>query len=247
LPVTNTASAIKALLGGQETEEERQGIREALESGRITLASGDRAVAVGGSVEGAIITGDNNLVLSLDEASAEAVRQMFDNLLRASSSTAVNAKYLATLVGREPFTEALPQPLVQSGFDYVQINDASAAGRLSAVHVKLTPDPALAKGFGDDIQIFAHIEVYPTDQATRKRSSASMALMAARHQVGLEVMSPESFCVDGGAFWFCAGYRGLAYAAVTLSPGINAYLGVATGTLSALLGYTNKLAALATN
>jgi hypothetical protein len=74
-----------------------------------------------------------------------------------------------------------------------------------------------------------------------------VALMAARYQAGLEAMSPESFCVDGGAFWSCAGYRGLAYAEITLSPGVNAYLGVATGTLSALLGYTNKLAALATN
>ena len=167
--------------------------------------------------------------------------------LQNTFRTAVNAKYLATLVGKEPFAEALPRPLVQSGFDYVQINEASAAARLSAVHVKLAPDPALAKGFGDDIQIFAHIEVYPTDQAARKRSSASMAFMVARYQVGLEAMSPESFCVDGGAFWSCAGYRGLAYAEVTLSPGINAYHGVATGALSALLGYTNKLAALATN
>ena len=141
---------------------------------------------------------------------------------RNTFRTAVNAKYLASLVGKEPFTEALPRPLVQSGFGDVQINDASAGGRLSAVHVKLAPDPALARGFGDDIQIFAHIEVYPTDEDARKRGSASMALMAARYQVGLEQMSPDNFCLDGGAFWICAGHRGLAYAEVTLSPGINA-------------------------
>jgi hypothetical protein len=161
--------------------------------------------------------------------------------------TVVNAKYLASLVGKEPFTEVLPRPLVQSGFGDVQINDSSAAGRLSAVQVKLAPDPVLARGFGNEIQVFAHIEVYPTEESARKRSSASMALLAAQYQVGAEPMSPESFCVDGGAFWTCAGHRGLAYAEVTLSPGPNAYRGVATGTLSALLGYSNKIAALATN
>ena len=86
MAVISIHSAIRALLRGQETEEERREIREALESDQLTLVSGDRAVAVGGSVEGAIITGDNNLVLSLDTSEAIVVEEAFERLLRSGGS-----------------------------------------------------------------------------------------------------------------------------------------------------------------
>jgi hypothetical protein len=167
----------------------------------------------------------------------------------------VNTNYLAALVGKEQFTEQLPRPLVSSGFAEVLIGDASAARRLSAVQIKLAPNRAgvqKSKGgvfFGDDMQIFAHVEIYPTKQDASERSNASKDLLVKRYGTGLETMSADSFCVSGvsgSAFWTCAGYRGFAYAEVTLSPGANAYLGVATSVVGALLRYTDKMTALAT-
>jgi hypothetical protein len=171
-----------------------------------------------------------------------------------ASSARVNTKYLATLVGREAFTEALPKPLTWLGFDDVQIGDDSAARRIAAIRINLEPDPKLAQKlkFGDDIQIFAMIELYSTEKEARDRSGASMAEIAREYRLELEQMSPDSFCVSGGGAttagsWTCAGSRGYAYAETTLSPGINAYRGVATGVISALLNYTDKMTALATD
>jgi hypothetical protein len=56
MPGFDLRSAISAFIGGRETEADRRAIRQALEGGHIALASGERAVAVGGNVEGAIIT-----------------------------------------------------------------------------------------------------------------------------------------------------------------------------------------------
>jgi hypothetical protein len=81
MPGFDLRSAISAFMDGRETEADRRAIRHALEGGHIALASGERAVAVGGNVEGAIITGNNNLVLSLDKAEFKAVQLMFDNLI----------------------------------------------------------------------------------------------------------------------------------------------------------------------
>ena len=165
----------------------------------------------------------------------------------------INTRYLAALVGKEQFKEQLPSPLVSAGFTETLISDSSAARKLNAVQLKLAPNSRAAKKskgatqFGEDLQIYAHIEIYPTQQDTLDRSNAVKDLLTAQYETGLEPVSPESFCVSGAAFWTCAGYRGFAYAEVTLSPGINGYRGVATGVLGALLKYTDKMTALATN
>jgi hypothetical protein len=71
--------------------------------------------------------------------------------------------------------------------------------------------------------------------------------LAKEYDPGLGKMSGEGFCVLGNDFWVCGGYREFAYAEVTISPGINAFRGIATGTVSALLRYTDKMMALASN
>jgi len=166
-----------------------------------------------------------------------------------------NTSYLSTLIGKEPFSEQLPEPLVSTGFEYVQINDTSASRRLSAVQLRLSLDQKTARaldpenGFSD-LQTFAHIEVYKSKQDALERSKASRALLVARYPegVGLEPTTNKTFCINGDPdFWTCAGSRGFAYAEVTLSPGSNANLGIANGTLSAMLKYADKVTALATN
>ncbi len=166
-----------------------------------------------------------------------------------------NTSYLSTLIGKEPFSEQLPKPLVSSGFAYIQINDTSAVRRLNAVQLKLSLNPKAARaldpesGFSD-LQTFAHIEVYKSKQDALERSKASRALLVERYPngVGLEPATNETFCINGDPdFWTCAGSRGFAYAEVTLSPSSNANLGIATGTLSAMLKYADKMTILATN
>ncbi len=74
-------SALDDLLSGSASRGQRELLREAFEGGQIALATGERAVAVGGSVDGAaIVTGDENVVLSLDRAGADAVRQGLSSL-----------------------------------------------------------------------------------------------------------------------------------------------------------------------
>jgi hypothetical protein len=73
-------SAIGRLIGGTASDGERLLVREAFESGRIVLSTGERSVSVGGSFEGAIVTGDNSLVISLDRATAETIRNAFASL-----------------------------------------------------------------------------------------------------------------------------------------------------------------------
>lgn len=166
-----------------------------------------------------------------------------------------NAVYLSSLIGKESFSEDLPRPLMFSGFSYVQINDPSAAQRLNAVQIKLSINPKIARaidpesGFSD-LQTFAHIEVYKSKQDALERSKASRADLAERYPNGggSEPSSSETFCINGDPdFWTCAGSRGFAYAEITLSPGSNANLGIATGTLSAILRYADKVTTLATN
>jgi len=170
-------------------------------------------------------------------------------------NAAPNTSYLSTLIGKEPFLEKLPAPLMSTGFDHVQINDSSAARRLTAVQVKLSLDPEMARTLDpeasfSDLHTFAHIEVYKSKQDALERSKASRALLIARYPegVGLEPTTSETFCINGYPnFWTCAGSRGFTYAEITLSPGSNANLGIANGVLSAMLKYGDKVTALATN
>jgi hypothetical protein len=73
-------SAIGRLIGGAVSDGERLLVREAFESGHIVLATGERSVSVGGSFDGAIVTGDNSLVISLDRATVETIREAFAGL-----------------------------------------------------------------------------------------------------------------------------------------------------------------------
>jgi tetratricopeptide (TPR) repeat protein len=74
-------SAFEALISGSASREQCVLVREGLESGQISIATGERAVAVGGSAEGAIIvTGDNSVVLTLDSVGKTAVQKALSGL-----------------------------------------------------------------------------------------------------------------------------------------------------------------------
>lgn len=67
-------AALERLATGRETETDQLAVQEALQSGHVALASGTRAIAVGGNVTDAVfITGDNNFVFKGEQA--ETIRQ----------------------------------------------------------------------------------------------------------------------------------------------------------------------------
>lgn len=160
-----------------------------------------------------------------------------------------NAAYTAELIRRGPFDEALPEPLSSGELKDVGIPDSSAGQALDTVQVVIeaTPeqDPFVDEE-GSGVMVFAHLETYPTRELAAERARASLQLNSERYEVGLERLNEDGFCIPGPAFWLCAGFRGLVYAEVTLSPNPNATLPLARGTLSALLRYADRMARLAT-
>lgn len=164
-----------------------------------------------------------------------------------------NIKYLSTLIGKEPFAEQLPEPLVAYGFESFMTKEANASKKISAVQLNVKPDPTIKdqEGAYSDLQVFAQIELYKSVEDASSRSRSQKTLLSKIHDTGLEPMSDDSFCVLGdigmyGA-WICGGTRGFVYVEVTVSPGVNAFQGITTGTVSALLNYADKVTALATN
>jgi hypothetical protein len=168
----------------------------------------------------------------------------------AGTHAVVNTGYLASLVGSEPFREILPTPMVSRGFSDVLIADPAAARHLKAVQLQLEPAPAAPLPFGDDVRVFAHVEIYSTPVDAASRGTSARNDLAQRYDAGVDSATGDSFCVagvGGSNFWTCAGWRGFAYAEATLSPGTNAYHGIAIGVVSALLNYSDKVTALATS
>jgi hypothetical protein len=70
-------AALETFVSGGAGEAESRLIGEALRAGRLVLAEGERSVALGGSADGTtIVTGDGNVVLSLDASAARALRAL---------------------------------------------------------------------------------------------------------------------------------------------------------------------------
>jgi tetratricopeptide (TPR) repeat protein len=73
--------AIERLAGNTASAEDRDHVQAALAAGILSMATGERAVAVGGDANGAVImTGDGNVVLRIDASGAAAI----DRLLQRS-------------------------------------------------------------------------------------------------------------------------------------------------------------------
>ncbi len=76
--------ALQRLKDGTLTPADEQTLLRALKERRITIATGERAVALGGSADGAVIvTGDNNIVLVLDASRHRHLEHFLDRHRRA--------------------------------------------------------------------------------------------------------------------------------------------------------------------
>jgi hypothetical protein len=151
----------------------------------------------------------------------------------------VHADYLAELVRRGPFTQQLPPPLRVERLRDVRISDPSASARLDAVWVDI--DTSAEEG----LSVFALIEVYPSPSAAAKRQAARIAL----HRRLYPEARVYDNCFDElgghGGGWTCVAARRHAYAEAAVSPSDTAHMGLATGTLTALLRYTDRLTKVA--
>jgi hypothetical protein len=156
-----------------------------------------------------------------------------------SRESQVHAAYLAELVRRGPFTEPLPSPLRFGRLRDVRVSDPSASARLDAVWVDI--DTRAEQG----LSVFALIEVYPSPSAAAKRKKARIDLFR-RIYPGDTVYDNcfDEYGAHGGG-WTCVAARGHAYAEAAVSPSDTAHMGLATGTLTALLRYTDRLAKVA--
>jgi hypothetical protein len=75
------AEILERIGHGQETPEDINILRHAVRTGQVTLATGERAVALGGSADEAIIvTGDNNVIMVFRGIAAETVQRLFRDL-----------------------------------------------------------------------------------------------------------------------------------------------------------------------
>jgi hypothetical protein len=119
----------------------------------------------------------------------------------------------------------------------VRINDPSASARLDAVWVDIDA--------GEDVYVFAMIEVYPSPAAAAERKAARIDTFKKIYP-GDTVYDNcfDEYGAQGGG-WTCVAARGHAYAEAAVSPSANAFKGLATGTLTALLRYTDRLSKVA--
>lgn len=156
-----------------------------------------------------------------------------------------NVQYLADLVSRGPFTEPLPDPLVEKGLSPARVSDPSAAAKLVAVQLEIkSRSPEETPG----LAVYSHIEVYRSEEGSAERASRQMDSLGERYDLAFtDDSDAESFCGYDASFWVCGGSRGFIYGEVTLSPSPNANLQFATGILGALLRYGDRMTHLASD
>lgn len=154
----------------------------------------------------------------------------------------VNAQYLADLIRKGPFTESLPSGLVAGRLVDVGISDSSAARRLDAVQLMITASPEVLESVGAN----GYIETYGSPEETVSRARARLDGLKTQYEgFGGSSGTAESFCVVGNGEWICGGYRGLVYAEASVYPNGNAFMPLASGTVSAELRYADRMTTLA--
>jgi tetratricopeptide (TPR) repeat protein len=128
--------AIERLVGNAASAEDRDQVRAALAAGVLSMATGERAVAVGGDANGAVImTGDGNVVLRIDASEAAAI----DRLLQRSHPSPLHQlpADIADFAGRGAQMEKLLSVLSAPG-GHVAISALDGMGGLGktalAVH-----------------------------------------------------------------------------------------------------------------
>ncbi len=121
--------ALERLQAGVTTAADWETLRRALQAGQIVLATGERAVAIGGSVEDTVIvTGDNNIVSVFKGATAESVREALQKVLERIASDRYDASLQAYFRALRRYCAELP---------YLTLTDIRPPKNLDEVYVPL--------------------------------------------------------------------------------------------------------------
>jgi HEAT repeat protein/energy-coupling factor transporter ATP-binding protein EcfA2 len=119
--------ALERLQEGITDTADLETLRRAFQAGQIVLATGERAVAIGGSVEDTVIvTGDNNIVFK--GATAESVREALQQVLERIASD----RYAASL---QEYFHALRRYCAE--LPYLTLTDIRPPKNLDEVYVPL--------------------------------------------------------------------------------------------------------------
>lgn len=155
----------------------------------------------------------------------------------------VNVSYMADLVRRGPFTERLPRPLTLLGFKDVLVSDS--LDKVDAVALDLTwPDEY------DPFQGFdgpnAHIEIYDTPARAAERARERFATLRKQYpDSGPAQQTGTGYYVFTDSELWAGGAKGHAYVEAYSFPPGNADLALVSGTITAVLRYTDRMAAQA--
>ena len=143
--INDLREIVKRLATKTYTDADIEIFRQSLEFGQIVLATGERAIAVGGDVTDTVfITGDGNLVYIFRGADAEVVRQIVQDVLKLFkvpallthsefSESAVKAAerlagYWEVLVGRDTLLTEI-QSLLNGSTDVIVLHGSGGIGK----------------------------------------------------------------------------------------------------------------------
>jgi hypothetical protein len=98
--------ALERLVAGHSTPQDRERVQAAVAAGTLSMATGERAVSLGGDANGAVITtGDGNIVLRIDASDAAAIDRLL--LRRLPSALHQLPADVADFAGRSAQVEKL--------------------------------------------------------------------------------------------------------------------------------------------
>jgi len=125
--------ALERLQAGVMDASDGETLRRAFQAGQIVLATGERAVAIGGSVEDTVIVaGDNNIVSVFKGATAESVRQALQKILERIASDRYSASLQEYFRALRRYCAELP---------YLTLTDIRPPKNLDEVYVPLRARP----------------------------------------------------------------------------------------------------------
>jgi len=191
--------ALQRLKDGTHTPADLEALRRAVHTGQVTLATGERAVAIGGSADGAIIvTGDGNIVQVL------SARQRAD-LERLLAARRYNIPPLPEhYVPREEYLAPLRQALLGDGAAALGIVGVRGMGGIGksvlaaalALRLAELPRPDLYPLWDETLPLLA--------RRTRRNLLADLrALVPVIHALGGDEAIAETFrAIQDTARWW---------------------------------------------
>ncbi len=121
--------ALERLQSGITDSADLETLRRAFQAGQIVLATGERAVAIGGSVEDTVIvTGDNNIISVFKGTTSESVRDALQKVLERIASDRYAASLQAYFRALRRYCAELP---------YLTLTDIRPPKNLDEVYVPL--------------------------------------------------------------------------------------------------------------